>query len=249
MTLGKGLRIRERYARTLSLPPPFELVALREAGDAFTHACAHARDLGAGALVMVGRFDLAEFAVVLEPDEPLASARRAFYAGMVALADTLAGLAPPETPMGIEWLDAIHVDAGLVGGGRLGWPERGSEQEAPAWLVFGAAVRTSAGDEPGLHPRATSLEQEGFTEASPGRIVEGFARHLMVALDRWRESGFAPVAQEYMSRLARDSGSLRIGETGDLEIRQPRRETEHRSLAHALRKPSWLDPRTGEPRR
>src|SRR5690242_8514817 len=109
MTQEKGLRMRERDARTLSLPPPFELVALREAGDAFAHACAHAHDLGAAALIVVGRFDLAEFAVVLEPEEPLASARRAFLVGMLALADTLAGLAPPEKPMVIGWPDAIYV--------------------------------------------------------------------------------------------------------------------------------------------
>src|SRR6266567_6213208 len=130
MTLGKGLRTRERTARGLSLPPPFELVTLREAGDAFAHACSHAGELGAGALVMVGRFDLAEFAVILEPDEPLASARCAFYAGVLALADALAALAPPEKPMAIEWPGSIHIDAGLVGGGRLGWPDGVSEQEA-----------------------------------------------------------------------------------------------------------------------
>ena len=243
------MTLEKSHARTLSLPPPFEMVALRESGDAFDHACAHAHDLGAGALVMVGRFDLAEFAVVLEPEEPLASARLAFLAGMVALADTLAGLAPPEKPMVIQWPDAIHVDAGLVGGGRLAWPRGASEQERPDWLVFGAVVRTSAVAEPGRHPRATSLEQEGFADASAGRVVEGFARHLMVALDRWRESGFAPVAQEYVSRLARESGTLRrIRETGDLEIRHPRRGIEHRNLTRALRMPSWLDPRTGEPR-
>ena len=36
-----------------------------------------ASDAGAGTLVYVGRFDLAEFAVVLEPEEPLEIARRA----------------------------------------------------------------------------------------------------------------------------------------------------------------------------
>jgi len=36
---------------------------------------------GAGTLVWVRRYDLVEFAVVLEPDEPLVSARRAFFAG------------------------------------------------------------------------------------------------------------------------------------------------------------------------
>src|SRR5262249_56986021 len=62
-------------ARALDLPPPFRLVTLREVGDAFAHASAVAGDEGAGTLVHVGRFDLVEFAVVLEPDERLSTAR------------------------------------------------------------------------------------------------------------------------------------------------------------------------------
>ena len=56
-----------------------------------------------------------------------ALARRAFYAGMVALADALAAHAPPEKPMTIDWPDAIRVDGGLIGGGRLAWPENADE--------------------------------------------------------------------------------------------------------------------------
>src|ERR1041385_682847 len=126
----------------LDLPPPFRLVRLREVGDAFTHAGSNAAELGAGTLVFVGRFDLAEFAMVLEPDEPLPSALLAFYAGMVALCDALAALAPPEKPVTIEWPDAIRIDGGLVGGGRLAWPRRSDRSAAPEWLVFGAMVRT-----------------------------------------------------------------------------------------------------------
>jgi hypothetical protein len=66
---------------TLDLPPPFRLVTLREVGDAMAHAIAIAGEAGAGTLVHVGRFDLAEFAVVLEPDEPLQQAPRAFTPG------------------------------------------------------------------------------------------------------------------------------------------------------------------------
>ena len=120
------------------LPPAFRLVTLREVGDAFAHARANAADEGAGTLVFVGRFDLVEFAVVLEPDEPLRQARRAFYAGMAALADALAVNAPPEKPMHIDWPDAIRIDGGLVGGGRLAWPDNADENEPPEWLVFGA---------------------------------------------------------------------------------------------------------------
>src|SRR5215208_2197526 len=106
----------------LRLPPPFRLVTLREVGDAFLHAQQIAPEEGAGTLVYVGRFDLAEFAVVLEPDEPLRNARRAHYMGMTALVDALLAFAPPEKPIVIDWPDAISVDGGLVGGGRLAWP-------------------------------------------------------------------------------------------------------------------------------
>src|SRR5512141_1942691 len=121
----------------LTLPPPFTLVRLRELGDAFAHATSIAPEQGAGTLVYVGRFDLAEFAVVLEPDEPLRGARRAHYMGMNALIDALLAYAPPEKPIAIEWPDAITVDGGLVGGGRLAWPRGASEDEPPQWLVFG----------------------------------------------------------------------------------------------------------------
>src|SRR5713101_5699671 len=131
MPLEKRSRTGQPYARTLDLPPPFRLVALREVGDAFAYACANAAEFGAGTLVLVGRFDLAEFAVVLEPDEPLAVARLAFYAGMVALGDALAAGAPPEKPITIEWPDAIAIDRGLVGGGRLAWPDGCAESTVP----------------------------------------------------------------------------------------------------------------------
>jgi hypothetical protein len=88
-------RSRTLQAPELVLPPPFSAVRLREVGDAFAHAISLAAERGAGTLVYVGRFDLAEFAVVLEPDEPLLKARRAFYAGMAALADALAVHAQP----------------------------------------------------------------------------------------------------------------------------------------------------------
>src|SRR5215831_680468 len=116
-------RVRTPFAPALDLPPPYRLVTLREVGDAFAHARATAADEGAGTLVWVGRFDLVEFAVVLEPEEPLRAARRAFYAGMAALADALAVHAPPEKPIGFDWPDAVQVDVGLVGGGRLAWPQ------------------------------------------------------------------------------------------------------------------------------
>src|SRR5260370_9086988 len=81
--------------QALDLPPGYNLVGLREVGDAFAHGCDIAAEAGAGTLVWVRRYDLVEFAVVLEPDEALRSARRAFFAGMNAVGDPIAPLGPP----------------------------------------------------------------------------------------------------------------------------------------------------------
>jgi biotin-(acetyl-CoA carboxylase) ligase len=251
MPLEQRRRIVKPTMRALHLPPPYRLVLLREVGDAFAHACAHATELGAGTLVFVGRFDLAEFAVVLEPEEPLASARLAFYAGMVALGDALAAGAPPEKPITIEWPDAVQVDRGLVGGGRLAWPDCAAEPAVPDWLVFGAMIRTVSvrGAEAGLQPLATALDEEGFQDASAERLAEGFARHLMVAIDRWQEGGFAPIARKYLAKLMPESGMRGdIDENGDLNIRRPGKPIESRKFLAALQTPSWLDPKTGAPR-
>jgi biotin-(acetyl-CoA carboxylase) ligase len=245
---------RARTAPALDLPPPYRLVTLREVGDALAHASKIAADEGAGTLVYVGRFDLAEFAVVLEPDEPLGLARRAFYAGMGALVDALAAHAPPEKPITIDWPDTIRIDRGLIGGGRLAWPQDANENEPPPWLIFGAMIRTVAmgEDEPGLRPLSSALEAEGFDDLGSGRLVESFARHLMVATDTWQERGFGEIAKNYLARLAPAGSGVRrdLAENGDLiERRATDVAPERRALAQALAQvPSWLDPATGGPK-
>jgi Biotin/lipoate A/B protein ligase family len=116
----RHIAVESPYARTIELPPPFRLVTLREAGDAVAHACEHAAELGAGTLVSIGRFDVAEFAVVFEPDEPHAASWRVLYAGMVALVSAMASIAPPNKPIVIEWPDAIRIDGALARGCRCG---------------------------------------------------------------------------------------------------------------------------------
>jgi biotin-(acetyl-CoA carboxylase) ligase len=250
MPLETRSRLRTPYATVLDLPPPFRLVTLREAGDAFGHATSIAAEAGAGTLVWVGRFDLVEFALVVEPDEPLKAARRTLYAGMAALADALLVHAPPEKLIAFDWPDAIFVDGGLIGGARLGWPADAPEDARPDWLVFGATIRTvtTAAGEPGLRPFAAALEEEGFDELGSGRLVEGFARHFMVALDAWQESGFAAMAKSYLQWLPTDSGVRRdIDENGDLLVRRAGK-VERRELLARLKEVAWLDPETRGPR-
>jgi biotin-(acetyl-CoA carboxylase) ligase len=238
---------------TLDLPPGFDLITLRESGDAFAHAQKIAAEAGAGTVVHVGRFDLAEFAVVLEPDEPLRTARRALYAGCVALADALAAFAPPERPIDFVWPDTVRVDGGIVGGVQLAWPADADENAPPDWLVFGAMIRTVALGEnaPGLRPLGAALEEEGFEDVGSGRLVESFTRHLMTAVDTWQEQGFAAIARDYLTRLPPENGVRReIAENGDLLIwRASKTEAERCALLPALVRPTWRNPATGGPRR
>jgi biotin-(acetyl-CoA carboxylase) ligase len=252
MPLQTPTRSRMQAEPELSLPPPFTAVRLREVGDAFDHATEIAPEQGAGTLVYVGRFDLAEFAVVVEPDEPLVQARRVFYAGMVALTDALSSYALPETSVTVAWPDSISVNLGLVGGGRLGWPQGISEDETPPWLVFGAMIRTVSmtGAEPGLNPLVTALEEEGFTEGLSNNVIESFARHFMLAVDSWEESGFGVVAQKYLARLPIEKGLRRdLDGNGDLLLRRTgNAEVERNFLIGRLAAPAWRDPVTKGPR-
>jgi biotin-(acetyl-CoA carboxylase) ligase len=227
-------------------------VRLREFGDAFAHAAALAPQCGAGTLVYVGRFDVAEFAVVLEPADPLGRARRVFYAAMGALAEAIAAAAPPETAIHVKWPDALFVNWGLVGGGRLAWPNNTNEADVPAWLVFGATIRTAWTKriDPGRTPELTALDEEGFAEISAQHIIESFARNLMHGLDVWHESGFATAVRPYLERLARDSGqSCEIDDNGDLVLRSGAGggNSERRALLPQLTAPAWLDLSCKEP--
>lgn len=241
-------------ARAVDLPPLYSLVSLREAGDAFAHACATASEKGAGTLVWVRRYDLAEFAVVLEPEHSFAEARLAFYAGMNALADALAAHAPPSMPVTFDWPDAIRVDGVLVGGGRLGWPDGTRDDDTPDWLVFSAMIRTTVvrADEPGRRPLSGALDELGFEVVHPGELIASFCRHLMTAFDEWNETGFAPLARRWLDRRAPEGHHARISENGDLLVREGRgqdfsRRRRRRSLIEALASPSWLDRTTGMP--
>ena len=240
--------------QTLDLPPGYTLVALRELGDAFAHGCDIAAEAGAGTLVWVRRYDLVEFAVVLEPDEPLNSARRAFFAGMNAVADAIAAHCPPEREVSFDWPDTVRFDAGLLGGGRLGWPKDCAEAEVPGWLVFGVLLRAAdMAHVPEVQAASgVSLLSEGFELVDTDAIIESFARHLMTAFDRWNERGFEAIARGYLERLPRRKAGERWGIdiNGDLLVSGPAGgdPPERTSLVDALGRPNWYDPQSRGPK-
>lgn len=233
----------------LDLPPGYRAKGLREVGDAFAHAKLIAAADGAGTLAWTRRFDLVEVAVVLEPEEPLVSARRALFAGMNAAADTLAAYCPPEKPVVFAWPDTILLDGGLIGGTRLGWPEGAAETAVPGWLVLGLMLRLMVTNAPARR-EFTSLEAEGFDILEPRLLIASFARHLMVQFDQWNVGGFNKVGADYLARLSPEKGTRRgIDGNGDLLVHRTGAAgaAERRGLIEPLRACGWIDPETGEP--
>jgi hypothetical protein len=229
-------------APTLDLPPAYTLVAAPDVSDPFQHARKVAADEGAGTFVWGRRFDLMDVAVVLEPEEPLLSARGAFLLGMAALADAVGVHGIPDKAVAFGWPDTLYYDGARLGGGRFAAPEGCGDAETPAWL----ASKHGAGD-PGLTPDSTSLEDEGFGPDATARIAESFARHLMAAFDTWREDGFARAGERYLGRLPRQPGErLTVEPNGDLLIHGD--HVRRLALAPAVREPSWRDGATGRPR-
>jgi hypothetical protein len=236
-----------------ALPPGFSAHSLPEGGDAFDEARRIAGARGAGTLVWVRRADMAEFAVVLEPETPLHEARKSFFLGMNALLQAVAAHCPPDLPVSFDWPDGLRFNAGLVGGGRLGWPAGCAADDVPDWLVFGAMVRLSlpASLEPGAAPDAAALMDEGFEGAGPAPLIESFARFLMLEVDLWQRAGYGPALAAYLRHL----GGIASGETpalteaGDLRVAAAAGGAGRLlPLLPALERTGWLDRDRGAPR-
>lgn len=245
--------VQMRTGADIDLPPVYRLVTLRETGDAFSHARAIAAEEGAGTFVWVRRYEAVEAAIVLEPEEALATARRTLYAGLNALADALAAWAPPERPIEFDWPDTLRFDGAILGGARLAWAPGTAEDAVPDWMVLGVMLRTASvrvDDSGQVLIQGTTLEDEGFDMTESYRLVESFARQFMVQVDLWQDKGFKPVGEQWLARLPRDARERRgIDANGDLLIHgKDAGPAERRALLPLLAAPTWLDPGTGEPR-
>ncbi|MCK1626809.1 hypothetical protein IVA98_27385 [Bradyrhizobium sp. 160] len=246
------LRVNEAE-RVLDLPPGFNSVLLRESGDAFAHGLAIAAQAGAGTLISVGRYDLVELGVVLEPSEPLLSARRALFVGMNAIADAIAAYCPPQREVTFTWPDSIFFSEGLLGGLRLGWPKDCAETDVPAWLVLGVMLRVvDLSIESGAMPSTVSLMGEGFEMLHTDAIVGSFARHLLIGFDQWTETGFDSVARAYLARLSKSKPGERrsIDRNGDLLVNAPldMGAADRVSLLDGLARVAWYDPGLRSPK-
>ena len=111
-------------APKLDLPPPYRLVTLREVGDAFAHATAHRGRAGrrhAGLRRALRSRRIRRGAGAGGTAAHRAARALCRHGGAGRRARRRMRRRRSRSPF--DWPDAIRVDGGLVGGGRIAWPE------------------------------------------------------------------------------------------------------------------------------
>lgn len=184
---------------TPGFPPLLTGVAVSGAEDPFDTAQAMAA-LGCdgGTVVHNVQADRLRAAMVFAPEVPLADAMAMLPVCGVGFQNALGALAPPEVAVHLDWDGRIRVNGARCGRLRVAASDADPVQ-VPDWLVVGLdlpLLRT--GDDPGLSPEVTALYDEGCADVDPVLLLESWARHSLLWINRWSEEGNAALHGEWM---------------------------------------------------
>jgi len=181
-----------------AFPPLMQGHAVDAGIDPFEKACAMAA-LGcdAGTIVYSVGVNRVAAALVMAPEVPLEEAMAMLPTCGVGFQNALGALAPPEVAVHLEWAGGLRVNGASCGRMRA---MAGAEDpnEMPGWLVVGfelPLVLLSA--VPGDDPDQTALYEEGCADVAPTQLLESWARHTLVWINRWEDEGSRPLHAEW----------------------------------------------------
>lgn len=168
------------------------------AADPFAYACTQARQgCDAGLVVYDPGPSVLQGAIVFAPEVPLASAMAMLPLCAVGFQNALGALAPPEVGVHLAWNGDLRVNGAICGQMRAAASDL-DPQAVPYWLVVGFAINIlPQSDTPGDTPDQTTLYGEGCSEVNPVTLLESWARHTLVALNRWSDDGPGPLHKEW----------------------------------------------------
>ncbi len=180
-------------------PPLLRGEAVTGAADPFERAHALAA-LGCdgGTVVHNVQADRLRAAIVFAPEVALEQAMAMLVVCGLGFQNALGALGPPEVAVHLGWDGVIRVNGAVSGALRVA--ASGSDPAAvPDWLIVGLEVtilQTAA--DPGNNPDITSLYDEGCAEVDPMQLLESWARHMLVWLNRWADEGSVSLHDEWL---------------------------------------------------
>ncbi|SEK44166.1 Biotin-(acetyl-CoA carboxylase) ligase [Roseovarius azorensis] len=181
-----------------SFPPLMSGLAVAGPVDPFDKARAMAA-LGCDAGLIVHNVTANRLmaALVMAPEVPLKEAMVMLPACGVGFQNALGALAPPEVAVHLEWAGGLRINGASCG--RLRAAAGGSDPEAePDWLVIGLELRLmQITERPGDRLDQTSLYDEGCAEVDATQLLEAWARHTLVWINRWEDDGNRPLHAEW----------------------------------------------------
>jgi len=181
-----------------SFPPLLSGLAVEGQTDPFVRAREMAEQ-GCDAGLIVHNVSVNELraAIVFAPEVPLVDAMAMLPACGIGFQNALGALGPPEVAVHLEWDGGIRVNGARCG--RLRAAASDSDPDfAPDWLVIGLQVPIwETSESPGETPDQTSLYSEGCAEVEPTGLLESWARHTLVWINRWTDDGVAPLHGEW----------------------------------------------------
>ncbi|MHA6262372.1 biotin/lipoate--protein ligase family protein [Arenibacterium sp. CAU 1754] len=185
-----------------TFPPLMRGVAVTGAADPMAKACAMAA-LGCdgGTVVHNVQADRLRAAIVFAPEVPLEEAMAMLPVCAVGFQNALGALAPPEVAVHLTWDGAIKVNGAGCGALRVA-ASTDDPVAVPDWLVVALDVPIlQTASDPGENPDVTALYDEGCAEVDPVHLLESWARHTLVWINRWDDEGNAPLHSEWMGLL------------------------------------------------
>ena len=186
-------------SRPLTFPPLLTGVAAQGQADPFETACAMAAaGCDGGTVVHNVQADRLRAALVFAPEVTLENAMAMLPVCGIGLQNALGALAPPEVAVQLGWDGVVRVNGARCGFLRVN-ASTANPQEVPDWLVVGVEIPlVQTETNPGKDPDITALYDEGCADVEAGQLLESWARHTLVWINRWAEDGNAPLHGEWI---------------------------------------------------
>jgi BirA family biotin operon repressor/biotin-[acetyl-CoA-carboxylase] ligase len=147
--------------------------------------------------------------LILRPEVALARAAELSFVAALGLGGAIGGLVPPRVEMRYKWPNDVLLNERKVSGILLESSLR--PDKTLDFIVLGVGVNVASQPAEARFP-ATSLRAEGAGEdVDATAVLEAFARHFLVWVDRWLDEGFAPVRAAWQGRAWRLGERLEFG--------------------------------------